>query len=340
MAEYAVELYFDRNMDQRVRKITHSLSRSGLPVASDDPNWRPHITLAVYENVPDQNALLQLVSAFARKATIIDSEEPFLDCAFSSLGHFPSTEGVVYLSPVPSRNLLRIHRLYHEMTETMESDERGWYLPDRWVPHCTLGTGMTPDEIGTAASLMAGDFPTAPFRFSGVGVITFSPVDRIATYPIPRMTLENIIDAETRSSITRNVLLTLPDWFGIPSAIDEYCQSVSEDELFMAWFDNEKPVGFISTTRNTPETWEIRVMGIQPDYHTLGLGYIMVNESINAARKENVRIMMVKTLSESHACPFYGRTRAFYRKVGFLPLQELPQLWGPENPCLLMAKPI
>jgi hypothetical protein len=24
--------------------------------------------------------------------------------------------------------------------------------------------------------------------------------------------------------------------------------------------------------------------------------------------------------------------------VGFLPLESLPQVWGPENPCLLMAR--
>ncbi|MEV0803712.1 hypothetical protein AB0I34_38880 [Kribbella sp. NPDC050281] len=35
----------------------------------------------------------------------------------------------------------------------------------------------------------------------------------------------------------------------------------------------------------------------------------------------------------------YAMTRAFYRSVGFLPLEETPAFW-PGNPCLLMVKPL
>jgi hypothetical protein len=33
-------------------------------------------------------------------------------------------------------------------------------------------------------------------------------------------------------------------------------------------------------------------------------------------------------------------TRAFYQAVGFLPIEEFPDLWGAENPCLLMLRPL
>jgi hypothetical protein len=35
----------------------------------------------------------------------------------------------------------------------------------------------------------------------------------------------------------------------------------------------------------------------------------------------------------------YGRTRAFYRSVGFIPARELPNLW-PNQKALLFAMPL
>lgn len=48
----------------------------------------------------------------------------------------------------------------------------------------------------------------------------------------------------------------------------------------------------------------------------------------------------VKTLAPSHPDRNYAKTRAFYQRVGFRPLEELPELWGEANPCLLMVKRI
>jgi len=36
--------------------------------------------------------------------------------------------------------------------------------------------------------------------------------------------------------------------------------------------------------------------------------------------------------------PGYARTRAFYAAMGFEPLEEIVQVWGPDNPCLLLVK--
>ena len=49
-------------------------------------------------------------------------------------------------------------------------------------------------------------------------------------------------------------------------------------------------------------------------------------------------VLQVKTLSESHPDAGYAKTRAFYRAMGFHPLEEFKTLWGEANPCLLMVK--
>lgn len=50
-----------------------------------------------------------------------------------------------------------------------------------------------------------------------------------------------------------------------------------------------------------------------------------------------VEYLQVKTMGPSRPNPEYDRTRGFYRRVGFRPLEE-NDLWGPRNPCLIMVK--
>ena len=57
-------------------------------------------------------------------------------------------------------------------------------------------------------------------------------------------------------------------------------------------------------------------------------------------RENEIPYMSVKTLSERHPDEFYTRTRKFYEKCGFIAFEEFPELWGKENPCLLMIKPV
>ena len=53
-----------------------------------------------------------------------------------------------------------------------------------------------------------------------------------------------------------------------------------------------------------------------------------------------MKFLIVKTLGDSHPDNNYKRTRGFYNKVGFYPLEEIKEIWGEENPCLIMVKSI
>jgi hypothetical protein len=55
---------------------------------------------------------------------------------------------------------------------------------------------------------------------------------------------------------------------------------------------------------------------------------------------QGIRFLTVKTLSPSNDDPNYARTRLFYEAVGFFPIEEFPTLWGPENPCVFMLRPL
>jgi len=133
------------------------------------------------------------------------------------------------------------------------------------------------------------------------------------------------------------ILQALPDWFGIEETTRRYIQEIDERPTFIVK-THETVIGFLTITRHNPFSAEVHVMGIDPAYHHQGIGKALMDAAESYLRAEDVEYLQVKTLSAAHSDPGYARTRAFYERMGFRPLQEFPLLWGEENPCLQMIK--
>lgn len=142
---------------------------------------------------------------------------------------------------------------------------------------------------------------------------------------------------DEKSIITEAILRKLPDWFGIEESIIEYIGDVAR-LYFLCAFDNEKPVGFIAIHEHFPSTCEIHVMGILQSHHRLGIGRELVQRAAAHYAGKCFAFMTVKTVAEPAGNAEYASTRAFYKALGFLPLEVFPLLWDERNPCLLMCK--
>ncbi len=142
-----------------------------------------------------------------------------------------------------------------------------------------------------------------------------------------------------KEEISSRILGLLPEWFGIPESTAEYIRE-SQHMPFLALMDAEEPIGFLALKRTSEAAAEIYVMGIAPAYHRLGGGRMLVEASAGWCKEHALAFLQVKTLDASHPDPCYRRTRAFYKAMGFRPLECLPSLWGEENPCLIMIRTI
>lgn len=138
-------------------------------------------------------------------------------------------------------------------------------------------------------------------------------------------------------SITENILRSLPDWFGIEQAIVAYINKSKELPMIVAYRDNS-PIGFISIKSHSTYTAEIYVMGILPQYHRSGVGKDLLKETEKYLNKYRFEFLQVKTLDESRESDFYKKTRLFYKSMGFKEVEVLANLWGKDNPCLLLIK--
>lgn len=153
------------------------------------------------------------------------------------------------------------------------------------------------------------------------------------------MIIKEICDIQEKKEISTSILESLPNWFGIQESRQEYI-SESSNLPFFAAIDESNPVGFISVKENNRYTAEIYVMGVLPDSHNQGIGKSLVSRVLQWAKEKGYEFLQVKTLDESHPDIYYAKTRKFYTSVGFKPLECLPDLWGKENPCLIMIQHI
>lgn len=151
------------------------------------------------------------------------------------------------------------------------------------------------------------------------------------------MTIKKIKKKAERSRICKEIIESLPNWFGLESANKEYIERSAETDFFAAYmFDKE--VGFFSIISHFPQTSEIYVCGILPDFHRLGIGRKLILAVEEDLRKKKKKFLTVKTLSSSHPDKGYAKTREFYKACGFVPMEEFKELWGKEYPCLFMVK--
>lgn len=138
----ALELFFDTASQAAVRAIWGNLEARGLRsmATTSHGRHRPHVSLTVADRI---------TPAQARAAV-----EPFrtandLSLRLGSIAVFPGRQGVIYLSVVPTLRLLRLHREVHASLVGAGVESGRHYLPDAWVPHCTLAQGLTADEVTT-----------------------------------------------------------------------------------------------------------------------------------------------------------------------------------------------
>lgn len=135
------------------------------------------------------------------------------------------------------------------------------------------------------------------------------------------------------------ILRSLPQWFGVEESLQEYVRDTSLHPTFVATVDNAVR-GFITVNQHFPASAEIHCIAVEATSRGQGLGQALVMHAQAWAVNHGVRFLQVKTLAASHPSPAYAQTRAFYRGMGFVPLEVFPGLWSPQNPCLQMIKPL
>lgn len=147
--------------------------------------------------------------------------------------------------------------------------------------------------------------------------------------------IKKVENSEEKGEIVSEVLLELPEWFGLPESTRSYIEDSKQLPLWVAR-NAEEIIGFITLTESSVDTGDLHCMGIKKAYHRKGIGkqlYIALEQYA----KNKYKYLQVKTVDEGKYKE-YDQTISFYRSVGFSKLEVFPTLWDEWNPCLIMIK--
>jgi ribosomal protein S18 acetylase RimI-like enzyme len=133
------------------------------------------------------------------------------------------------------------------------------------------------------------------------------------------------------------LLRGLPEWFGLEQPILDYIEAARALPNTTAAVADEI-VGACLVRHHTPVASEIELLAVRRDLHRHGIGRMLLRRVEADLRATGVKLLQVKTFGPSGSSVEYERTRAFYAAVGFVPLEERTDIWGPANPCLISVK--
>src|SRR5437764_162313 len=138
------------------------------------------------------------------------------------------------------------------------------------------------------------------------------------------------------------VILSLPYHFGDEGGRRECARAVRAGEGLVAAADG-RVAGFLTVQRHFAGSAEITWMAVHAAHRGRGIGRALIERLCRELRAEGRRLLLVMTLAasrdEGDVADGYGRTRAFYRALGFIPAREFPAYW-PTSPALLLVLPL
>lgn len=175
---YAVELYFDKKMEDDFFYFRESIYKSGVNPVLGNLGDRPHVSLAVFGEV-DIEQVIKITSNFVPQCRQFPAQ-------LSSFGAFPTDSNVVYLQPVPTHPLLDLHKRFHDHLQENDIQSSHYYLPGQWVPHCTLEFELPDGQFDLALHLCKEHFKPIQGTYSSIGVIAFRPIAYLTEYPLSK----------------------------------------------------------------------------------------------------------------------------------------------------------
>jgi 2'-5' RNA ligase len=169
---YAVELELDGESGAAVRDLWRALSDIGVTWMAQS-GASPHVSLAIWETI-DRPRFEAELSRFA-------AETGPIGVTFDGAGSFPG--GTVFLRPVEDAALRALQRHVHARFASLGAGPWAYYLPEAWIPHCTLAMDVPPERLDEALGI-AERAPAISGRLEHVGIVEFRPVQVLARYPL------------------------------------------------------------------------------------------------------------------------------------------------------------
>ena len=145
------------------------------------------------------------------------------------------------------------------------------------------------------------------------------------------MEILEVLDDSEKRYVTRYILESLTEWFGILEAREEYIRD-SVGKTFFSAYNDDKPIGFLYLKQTGKDTAELAVMGVVKEVHRNGIGKSLLEGAKKTCGEKGFSFIQVKTV-QMGKYEDYDKTNRFYLSLGFKEFEVFPTLWDEWNPC-------
>jgi hypothetical protein len=170
---YAVHLFFDDHTDRTIRVIWQEMTDSGVAPYLGNSGNRPHISLALCDELDPGDCERRLKDFAARFKP--------MPVSFQTIGIFPNT--TVFTGPVVTQELLTLQREVDELLDgCCKWPEFDYYRPGKWIPHCTLAMEFEAGRLNDVLEISSHLKLPLNGQIVGLGVIEFRPVKNLFAF--------------------------------------------------------------------------------------------------------------------------------------------------------------
>ena len=176
---FAVILYFDRATEASVQALWDALAERGVSSVMATMGIRPHISLMGWEGLAPESLRHELADLAAHTAPLITR--------LSAVCTFPTDQGVVYLAPVVTTELVKLHETFHARLSSLGISSFDYYRPASWIPHCTVALNLPPEGVLVAMDICRKGRVFGPARLIEIALVEYLPIKEICVFPFGGM---------------------------------------------------------------------------------------------------------------------------------------------------------
>ncbi len=181
--DHGVAVLFDADSEQRILRAADAVQEG---VGLREMGAMPHISLGVFRSGADVETLASCVE-------ILAGDTAQFELRLSAVGAFPGDDGVIFLTPTPTSDLLDLHSRFHAMVGKHALLTDPVYQPDQWVPHCTIAQAVPEDRVPEAIEQLRNADAFGPVTVVSINLTEFLPVRELVAHPVIGEAGENVV---------------------------------------------------------------------------------------------------------------------------------------------------
>lgn len=173
--QYAIELYYDEETEKKLFNLAKRIADEKISTKFLEWKTRPHLTLACFNDMNEVHCIEKLKD-FAQTHKVMPAY-------IGSVGMFNDTK-TIFVSPIMNSSMYQFHRELHESLKGFDATGWEWYLPNNWIPHCTIAITRDDesDAFFRASDLLLHEFQKICGEFVSIGLVKVTvPVEEIFT---------------------------------------------------------------------------------------------------------------------------------------------------------------